>query len=141
MAEIEPLIKTDELKTSIWKTQVEKKYYPTFRYDERVDVLILLFVPPGQPTIAHYIDDHVALLYLQDEKEVVGLRVEAFERSFLPKYSNLQNIWRLRDNCDLKDFGDLIISVRRNEPVIAKELSSITHRIAEKRGLELPIPA
>lgn len=113
---IERLVETTELKTTIWKEILEERgFTPQFKYNERVDSLMLLLVPKNTPTIVHYIDDHVALLYTPNDREVVGLRVESFKRSFLPKYADLQDEWRLSDTCKLEDFGDLIIAVQNTK--------------------------
>lgn len=142
---IERLVETTELRTSKWRQIIaDRSFEPQLRYNEKTDALTLLLVPRNTPTIVHYIDDHVALLYIPENREVVGLRVESFRRSFLPKYADLQEEWRLSSNCRLEDFGDLIIMVQKYaelEPIFAKKLSRITHRLAEERGLELPVPA
>jgi hypothetical protein len=147
MAEIERLRETSELKTTRWRN-IMKEGEPSsyIKYDNRVDALCLLFVPPDTPTIVHYIDDHVALLYTPDDMEIVGVRIEDFERGFMNKYSNLQQAWRLSDKCNIEDFGDLIIATRRFEiekrkveKKLSRELSHITHEIAGKKGIELPV--
>ena len=144
MADIERLIDTRELRTSLWTETVEEDGSKTsIYYNNRVDSLTLLIVPRNTPKRVHYIDEHVALLYLPDNKEVIGLRVEAFRRSFLPKYAELQKAWSLRDTgVELRDFGDLTIAIRRKEPLVAQEISRITGRLARKKGLTLePVTA
>lgn len=142
---IERLVETTELKTSKWKEIIaEEGFTPELKYNDRTDSLMLLLVSRSTPTVVHYIDDHVALLYTPQDREVVGLRVESFQKSFLPKYADLQAEWRLSDKCKLEDFGDLIIAVqtyKKREPIIARRISEITHQIVEQRGLELPVPA
>lgn len=143
MATIDRLVETNELKTTVWKEQIANpRVRPYFLYNDLVDALTLLVVDPIRPKITHYIDDYVALLYDPDSLEIIGVRVEAFERGFLPSYVGLQKVWRLCDkDAALKDFGDLTIFVQRMEPLITTEISRITHTIAEKRGLELPVLA
>lgn len=82
---IERLVETTQLNTSRWRQIIaERVFEPQLRYSEKTDALTLLLVPRDTPTIVHYIDDHVALLYTPEDREVVGLRVESFRRSFLP---------------------------------------------------------
>lgn len=145
MAGLEQLIDTKELKTTLWTETLEKEHSVTYlKYNKKVDTLTLLVVPKDTPTIVHYIDEHVALLYQPESRQIVGLRVEAFQRSFLPKYSSLQKIWRLSDTCELENFGDLIIASRHyenKEPEVARELTQITQNLVGKRGIRLPVPA
>ena len=144
MADIERLIETGDLRTSLWAETVEDDGSQTsIYYNNRVDVLTLLIVPRNTRKRVHYIDEHVALLYTPDNKEVIGLRVEAFRRSFLPKYSELQKVWSLRDTgVELQDFGDLTIAIRQKEPLVAQEISRITGKLARQKGLRLePVTA
>jgi len=145
MAELEQLMETKELKTTLWAYELNKEHSVTYlKYNKKVDTLTLLVVPKDTPTIVHYIDEHVALLYQPDSRQIVGVRVEAFQRSFLPKYDNLQRIWRLSDSCELENFGDLIIASQKyehKEPEVARELTQITQNLVEKKGFRLPVPA
>ncbi|MDF1499317.1 MAG: hypothetical protein P1P76_02465 [Anaerolineales bacterium] len=101
-----------------------------FNYNADVDMLMFLIVAPTEEFIAHYLDEHVALLYLAKSNEVVGLQVEAFEKSFLPRYSSLQKAWRLSDACDeLEDMGDLAIVIQQKEPEVAQEVIRIAQGI------------
>ncbi len=139
---LERLVQTSELKTTIWKRSADKSSRPLFAYNNRVDTITLLVTGQREPTIAHYIDDHVALLYQPDTLEVIGVRVEAFKRSFLPMYARLEKAWKLSDQCsELEDLGDLIIAVKKQEHIMATEVSKITSQIAETKGLALPVPA
>jgi len=146
MAGISTLADTKELGTSRWKEVIEQNSSTTYlSYNERVDVLTLLIVPPNTPKIVHYLDEHVAFLYGPETKQVIGLRIGSFERRFLPKYSDLKEVWKLGEvEIHLNDFGDLSIAVQQFEkkkPVVTYEISKIAHRIAEKSGLELTVPS
>jgi hypothetical protein len=114
-------------------------------FNKYVDIFTLLIVPPDTPKIVHYLDEHVALLYEPDTMQVIGLRIESFECSFLPKYASLKKAWKLSGTqVQLHNFGDLSIAVQQFEqrkPVVAYEVSKIAHNIAEKSGIEIPIPA
>jgi hypothetical protein len=110
-------------------------------YNDQVDAFTFLIVTPNTPKIIHYIDEYVALLYNPESMEVIGIRVEAFECKFIPKYAKLQKAWRLSDSVkELCDFGDLIIEARKRETIVVDELSKITHNIVEKQGFKLPVP-
>lgn len=141
---VERLVETSNLNTARWAEIIKAGTPPRFSYNRRVDSVVMLFVPPETLVVAHYLDDHVALLYTPEDREVVGIRIESFERSFLPKYSELQQRWKLSDVCELENFGDLSIAAQKYEtekPVMARQISQITHSLVERRGLNLPIPA
>jgi hypothetical protein len=141
MATFERLIDTKELHTNLWRDAFKRHVWTRFFYNERVDSISILIVDPTSQKIVHYLDDYVALYYEPESMEVIGLRIEAFQHSFLPKYAELEQVWRMTDVCDnLEDFGDLQIVVRKQERRMTTELSRITHMIAEQQGLELPVP-
>ena len=60
-----------------------------FYYNEQVDSFTLLIVSQKIKKIVHYIDEHVALLYDPETKEIVGVRIESFQKGFLPKYAQV----------------------------------------------------
>ena len=53
-----------------------------FYYNEQVDSFTLLIVSQKIKKIVHYIDEHVALLYDPETKEIVGVRIESFKREW-----------------------------------------------------------
>ena len=141
---VERLVDTNNLNTTKWAKIIKAGTSPCFSYNRRVDSVVMLFVPPETLVVAHYLDDYVALLYTPEDREVVGIRIESFERSFLPKYSELQQRWRLSNVCKLENFGDLSIAAQMYEaekPDMTRQISQITHSLVERRGLNLPIPA
>jgi len=144
MARLKRLVKTSQLKTNLWKERVGKKEFKSnIYYNETVDSLSLLIVPPTTKKIVHYIDDHVALYYEPESLEVIGVRVEAFERSFLPKYAELKKAWCLSDTGkQLHDFYDLLIAVEYRQPQIATEITKIAGGLLLSKGLKLePVTA
>ncbi len=98
---------------------------PRFEYDPDFDAVTVSFAAPYQETIVHYVDEHVALLYLPKTHEIVGLQIEAFRKSFLPQHAALQDAWSLREHIskkEVEDFGDLKVKVDQVTPVITKEI-------------------
>lgn len=139
MEAVTRLIETKDLKTTLWKEASQHKNSPYFYYDAIDDSVMLLIDDRRTRKVVHYIDEHVALLYHPDTREIIGLRIEAFERSFLPMYAELQKSWRLSDNCkDLDDLGDMVINVRKREAIMARQISNIARPVAAKFGMELP---
>ena len=105
-------------------------------YDNDCDALVIQMVPPKTETIVHYIDDeNVALVYEADSKEVVGIQVEGFTRSFLPKHANVESVWR--HTVQIKDFGDLIVKFKKMEPLVAKEVMRASHTAIEQKNVDL----
>ena len=147
MAGIPRLIDTSELKTALWHNAVkDDSSHVSIYYNDRVDAITLLIVSPKVQNIVHYIDDHVALLYNPENNEIIGVRVESFQKSFLPKYAQLEKVWKLSESgVRVENFGDLIIAVKKYEeqrPLIANEISRITGRLVEREGIRLePVPA
>jgi hypothetical protein len=124
MAGIEPLISIGELKTTHLKVKPRSIFV---QYDNAFDALMILLVPPETETIVHYIDNYVAFLYQPSDKEIVGIQVEAFERTFLPKHDAVRRVWKLSDACaEAEDLGDLILAVERTKPKVALEVARAT---------------
>ncbi len=139
-ARIEKLVDERSLKMNLWKEAARKNATPYFYANRRIDVVMVMVVDPRTPKITHFVDDHVALLYLEDSREVIGFRIEGFEKSFLPKYASLQKVWKLSDiSRDLTTVGDLHITARQRETQLANELTKVTRPIFAKAGMEVPV--
>ena len=144
MEAIKRLVETRDLKLNRLAQIAQGRVVPAhFRYSRDVDMVLFLLVPPETETVAHYIDDHVALLYEPGSREVVGVQVEAFEFSFVREHGGVRKVWQLSDACkELSDFGDLLIKVEDWEPVVAKEVVMVADSILGGRVLEeAPLPA
>lgn len=139
MADMNSLISTDQLHTSLIHELAETGRLQTnLFYDPDFDALMLLLVPNDRETIVHYVDDHVALLVLQEELEVVGLQIEDFRQSFLPSHATVQQVWRLNDTgATLKDFGDLMLTFETLTPRIAREVVKATETLLGEPGADL----
>lgn len=137
MAPIKRLKRTNDLKvTRLIELAEGKKQQIYMRYDDESDALLLLFVSPEIPTIVHYIDNHVALLYTSENNEVVGIQVDDFETSFIDEYVNVKKVWRLSDACEnlnIQNLGDLSIAFERQKPVMAREVAKITEDLLFRR--------
>lgn len=141
MAALECLMQTKKLKTGLWTQYCSKSQNPEdFYYNEVVDALSFRIVSRLEETIVHYIDEHVGLLYRPSDLEIVGIRIEGFKKGFLPKYADLQKEWRLSTNCsDLNDFGDMLITVEKQESEVTKKITDVTSELARKEGFNLPL--
>jgi len=139
------LISTKKLKTEYWRATIEEgRANPQIYYEKQVDALAFFIADQGKDRIiVHYVDDLVALLYRHSDKEIVGLRVDAFKKRFLPRYSELQKAWKLSNTgIEIQDFGDLEIAARKRVGPVAREIYRATDPIIEKKGLKLePVPA
>lgn len=143
MAGIERLVSTDDLKTNRLAELAAnpKKNQPSFFYfDEDLDELIILTVSPEIETVVHYLEgeNNVALICEANSLEIVGFQVEEFEKSFLPKYANIQNVWKLSDCVDMNNVWDMQLAVKRKQPEIAREVVKVSEPILGSRisGLE-----
>jgi len=126
MAGIERLVTINQLKTDLLGELVRTgKHKPFFFYDEELDELIVMAVPPEIETVIHYIDgeDSVAIIYQADNFEIVGLQIEDFQKGFVPKYSSVEKVWRLSDCVDVENLGDMMVKVENMQPRVAREVA------------------
>jgi hypothetical protein len=125
------LVSTEDLRTTLIEQLAKEGRQSLFvKYDSAFDALIVLIVSPELETVVHYVDDHVALLYLPDTLEIVGLQVEDFEHSFVPQHEALSRLWRLSDTgIKLDNFGDMILAVEKIRPAVAREVVKATEAI------------
>lgn len=127
MARIDRLTETKDLKTTkLNKMAQGHERVLFFRYDDLSDTLFFLFVTPETPTIVHYIDKNVALLYEPTNKEVVGLQVEYLQAEFLEQHQNVKKEWHLKENCedkDLDNLGDISLIFEKRTPIVAQSVA------------------
>lgn len=136
---IEHLVPSNQLKTNKLKAASSKpQILPIVDYDKDFDALTLRIVPVDVETVAHYVDDHVALLYEAETLEIIGLQVEDFRHSFLPAHDSVRKVWKLSDSgIELNDFGDMILATERMKPNVAREIVKATRNILGAPGKEL----
>jgi uncharacterized protein YuzE len=133
------LMETRHLKTKLWHEAAQSRARPAFSYNPDADVLMLLFVDPQRLKVTHYLDEHIALLYLRDSGEIIGMRIEAFKTLFLPRYVELKMAWVLKRSCEgSEDVSDLGMVIEKQEQVLAKEISRIARPIVEHAGVKMP---
>ncbi len=106
-----------------------------FRYDNLADVFFIMFVSPSVETTVHYIDDNIGLLYVADTKEVVGMQIEGFAKSFLAKHPQLSISWTHRFVND--NFGDAISQMNANKLRIISQVYDATESTINKENIEL----
>lgn len=136
---IKKLVAEKELKTNHLELFAEDPARQLFvRYDPDFDALLLLTVPPTIELVVHYIDDqNVALVYDARTFEIVGLQIEDFEYSFVPKHSEVQKVWKLSDSVkisDLQDFGDMILTVQNHTREVARQVYLSSSELFERQG-------
>jgi hypothetical protein len=135
--EIKTLIPLSEFKFDFLKRVSKgKENQLRVRYDELSDTLILLLVPPSVETVVHHVDKYVALLFLPDTLDIVGLQIDDFEYGFLPRHADVGRVWRLRESgAELpKDFGDIVLMVKRAQPEVIREIMRATQPALEQLG-------
>ena len=88
------LVQHDQLKSDYWKSIVAQNVKPVCDYDDALDTFFLYaYSDIDERVIAHYVDGNVAFLYRYSDKEIVGIKIEYFKKSFLPKQRG--NVWHL----------------------------------------------
>jgi hypothetical protein len=137
MAGIKPLAKTNELATnrltSARPRGAARRIYE-FHYDDLTDAVMILLVQPQEAVVVHYLDDHVGFLYEEDSLEIVGLRIDAFEKVFLPANQAIQRLWLNIHSDELKDFGQLTIMLERTQPEVVKAVVRATRSLLGPPG-------
>ena len=111
------LVKTEELKIDYWEEQVKQKgTKPIPHYDDILDTLFIYFSPRETGRIiAHFVDSHVAFLYRHSDKEIIGMRIDAFEKDFLPSLTETK-VWKLSDaGVILNGICDIVFVVEKVE--------------------------
>ena len=139
------LVQSSKLKSTYWKSIIDSnKQQPRVKYNEEMDTVLFFIAPQhGEKIITHYVDPYVALLYRYIDKEIVGLRIESFEQSFLPKYSEVEKVWKLSGvSPHFKDFGELHLAAQKIAPPLGAQLTKATTPLFKASGIELtPVPA
>jgi hypothetical protein len=122
MAGLERLVSTDQLKTTLLAEMVrgEREGQAYTRYNSVFDALMILVVPPDTATVVHYLNDHMALLYRPDDYEIVGEQIEAFEHSYLPANTRLEQSWQEVRPLYLQQWFDLTSIAPRIAQAIAR---------------------
>jgi len=126
MAGIARLVPTTDLKTNYLGELIEAGQQKNFfYYDDDLDELIIMAVPPETETVVHYIEgeSHVAIIYQADTLEIVGLQIEDFEKGFLPKYAAVEKVWRLSDCVKVNTVWDMALTVKKMQPRVAREVA------------------
>lgn len=125
-----------KLRTKLLQGHTGKEFY--IRYDRDFDSFALMIVPPTTETVVHYINDpNVALLFEPKSREIVGIQVEAFQKSFLPRHSEVAKIWLQPKQHD-QNFGDVINSVKeKRTQVVVEEVVRVTKPILDEEEPEL----
>ncbi|MGC1375136.1 MAG: hypothetical protein WA821_02880 [Anaerolineales bacterium] len=105
-------INVTDLSTKLWKANHNR--HPIIEYDDVLDMLNLFFVEPGDGLIVtHYIDQFVAVLYTHENKEIVGMSIEDFEMSFVPRFAG-RPAWRLSDSgVQLNGVRDVVFGLQK----------------------------
>lgn len=139
MDALETLVQTNFLKmTYLQEMAQHKQHQPSIKYDKEFDALLILFEPENQDVVAHYVDNHVALLYVAETLEIVGIQIEDFRLSFLPAHERVARLWQLSETGEkISDMGDIIFYAEKRLPKVAREVAKATEEVLGERGQEL----
>jgi len=127
MANLDVIIKTNELKTNLLKRDPKD-----VKYDKDFDALRIYFEDSVKRFVVHYLDDYVAVLFSPETKEIIGIQVEAFDKVFIRKHSDLESAWILSKNCEehnLENIGDMMFFAQRRYKKINEEVKEIAESL------------
>src|SRR5574341_286334 len=129
MADPKGLIGIKDLKTGRFKNAgpkgIKRRIF-AFHYDDRLDTAMILLVEPQQDTVIFYLDDYLGFVYEEESLEIVGLRIEDFEESFLPANKSVKRVWLSIRHKYFQDFGELVVTFERTQPEIVREVVKAT---------------
>lgn len=147
MTEFEHLIPSSDLKITLLTGLIQSKreIEANFHYDPLVDAFTVLVVSPETDLVAHYMNENLAFLYRADDLEIVGLQVEGFERSFVPKHQNVQQALLVpEEKTSYQTFAEMVIATQRmirnlqkRQRTIAEEVFKATEDVLGEPGREL----
>ncbi len=124
------LFPTNKLKTRLLKENPRGRYV---YYDQENDTLLIQVIPPQNEIIIHFLDDeNVALLYEAKSKEIVGIQVEEFQKSFIPKHAGLKDFWTM--SLQIKDVGELLVAGETNRAKIAEEVVKASKSVIQNKN-------
>ena len=101
MATMMTRIATSDLKVDLMqKVVLEDPDRLETRYDERADIVVLTLTFHSEEdeerylgdAIVHYIDGDVALIFDPVSKQIVGLHIDNFFRSYVPKHKEMREL-------------------------------------------------
>ena len=125
MATLKQIVDTKDLNMNFIQSFIEGNVNYFTRYDDELDTFYILFTAPNTETIVHYIDDHLALLYLPGKKEVVGVQVEDFKQ-FAKKNNAVETAWHISTNCDhMKTMENLYSLKEKQEKKVIREVAKV----------------
>ncbi|MBN1819171.1 MAG: hypothetical protein JW833_00560 [Prolixibacteraceae bacterium] len=126
MAEIEQLIDMKELKLAKVKSWINGNENYSARYDDRLDTLYIMFTNSDSVTIVHHLDENLALIYLPDTLEVVGVQIEDL-KLFARKNRAIDEVWKLQGDCErLSNMGKLYAYKYKQEKKVMREVARVT---------------
>jgi hypothetical protein len=128
MAMTKTLVSIGKLKTNLLKENPFMRYVC---YDKDNDTMLVQIVPPDHETVVHFLeDDNVALLYEAKSKEIVGIQVEDFQKTFVPKHIGLKQFWTM--SVDVKELGELLIVGESYKNRVAEKVVQASNSAIEK---------
>ena len=112
------LVNTISLRNNLLKKHKKHGGIIYVRFDKEFDAIFLMIVPPDVETVVHYMDENIGLLYEANKREVVGIQIEGFVKSFLPKHRELFRDWNLTNRGVPQDLGETIVAMNEIKPKV-----------------------
>src|SRR5713101_7583839 len=131
---VKELVQMKSLRSNLLSKHKKHGGFVYIRYDNIFDAFFFMIVPPTVETVVHYVDENVGLLYEAKSKEVVGVQIEAFAKSFLQKHSELLRAWQLRSVP--RDFGETMSSMNKLKPTV-REIYRASESVIQKDNAHL----
>lgn len=82
MEQLASLINTKDLKVNYWSENLQNKNRPETKFNKEMDSFSVLFRQGKERVLVHYVDHYVSVLFRASDLEVVGLRIESFNKFF-----------------------------------------------------------
>lgn len=126
MAAPERLVEDKRLKMDLLQSFFNGSSDYSTRYDQELDTLFIWFTASPAESVAHYMDDNLALLYTPRDMEVVGLQIEDF-KVFAGKHDALNQAWNFSLNVGkLESMENLYAWKDKQERKVIREVAQVT---------------
>lgn len=134
---IKRLIDTISLRKNLLKKHTKHGGIIYVRFDKEFDAVFLMIVPPYVETVVHYMDENIGLLYEANKREVVGIQIEGFVKSFLPKHHELFQAWNLTNRGVPQDLGETIVAMNEIKPKVVNAVFEASKPSIYKESADL----
>lgn len=110
MAQLEPLVRTDQLKRDFLAGKKTRDLAVELGYDDSFDAFMVKFMP-NAGHVVHYLQGDFAALVEPDSLEIIGFWIENFKSKFLARHPEQEGIWTVFGDVDNTTRLDVLLGL------------------------------